>query len=448
MVPFCFVFFVSILLIVTTLDYLIQTKEKENSISTPVIAENADTLHVLLFANASDYFIYRGTPIGFQYEMLQALGKFLEIPMNIEIVDHPDSAIHGLLSNKFDLSAIDYPRSPLLSFYLFETEPYTVSCPVLVGKQRLTTDSTLTVCIPAFFPYAIYMDSLPEKHSWKLIYRDETSKELFEKLHRDEIDYLICDDKDALTLLPFYPGTKIVAPAGSPRERCWVVKYGKDSLQNSIDQWLRIFKKSGHYKLLKKKYMSSNSPVIKQVFHPDRSRVISPYDRIVKKYARNYDLDWRFITSIMYQESKFEEEVWGLGGSFGLMQMMPATGRKYGVTEESTPEEQIHAGIKYLHFLHKSFAKVPDHKEQMYFMAAAYNAGLGHVRDAQALCEKHQGNPLQWEEVAHFLTLKSSPEYAHDPVVKCGYYPGKFTIQYVNDVMQRYHAYCLHSENN
>jgi membrane-bound lytic murein transglycosylase F len=60
-----------------------------------------------------------------------------------------------------------------------------------------------------------------------------------------------------------------------------------------------------------------------------------------------------------------------------------------------------------------------------------------------SLCEKYGGNQRRWEEVAQYLILKSHKEYYSDSVVKCGYYPGKHTVNYVDEVMTRYHGYVI-----
>ena len=69
--------------------------------------------------------------------------------------------------------------------------------------------------------------------------------------------------------------------------------------------------------------------------------------------------------------------------------------------------------------------------------------GPGHILDAIALCQKHGGDATHWNEVAEYLMLKSHKEYYCDPVVKCGYYPGKHTVNYVNEVMDRYNGYVI-----
>ena len=84
-----------------------------------------------------------------------------------------------------------------------------------------------------------------------------------------------------------------------------------------------------------------------------------------------------------------------------------------------------------------------DTAEIYNFVAASYNSGPGHILDAMALCKKYEEDATRWEKVAEYLALKSHKEYYNDPVVKCGYYPGKHTIHYVEEVMNRYKGYVI-----
>jgi membrane-bound lytic murein transglycosylase F len=113
----------------------------------------------------------------------------------------------------------------------------------------------------------------------------------------------------------------------------------------------------------------------------------------------------------------------------------------FGIDETSSEEEQIVAGIKYLYKIARAFDNITDKKEKYHFVAASYNAGRGHILDAQRLCEKNQQNSTQWKFVSKYLILKSKKEYYSDPVVKSGFLPGKHTVKYAEEVMARYNAY-------
>ena len=126
--------------------------------------------------------------------------------------------------------------------------------------------------------------------------------------------------------------------------------------------------------------------------------------------------------------------------------MMPVTCERYGITDSSSVEDQIWAGAKYISFLCNIFRDKVDTTDLYYFTVAAYNSGPGHILDAIELCKKYDGDHTKWSNVSEYLIKKSHKEYYRDPVVKCGYYPGKHTVNYVEQVMTRYNGFAITKE--
>jgi len=405
-----------------------------------------DTINALLFYQASDYFIFRGTPIGFQYDLLKQMGRDLGKKVNIVVENDPNVAYAAVFSNKYDIVAMDYRRNPIISYYLSYSIPHSYTYPVLIGREKETRDTIFPhiLYVPSHFPPNVTVDSLANPKSWDFVYdKNITTEELFDKLQKKEVNYIVCDYNEAITLLPFFSDLKMVNQMGPVYQRQWTLNNQNTKLNNSINQWLASFKKTKKYQNLYKKYLSNKSSVIYNTFKKSRSNKISPYDRIIKHYSEKYGLDWRYVSSIIFQETQFQSNLIGMGGSFGLMQMMPSTGTKYGIDEYSSPEEQISAGVRHLAYMKRIYKDIEDEVEKMKFVSASYNAGPGHINDAQRLCVKYGADPKVWDNVATYLGLKSQKDYYNDPLVKHGYYPGNHTVRYVKQVMDRYNGYTL-----
>ena len=139
----------------------------------------------------------------------------------------------------------------------------------------------------------------------------------------------------------------------------------------------------------------------------------------IKKYSEEIGWDWKLIASLMYQESRFQPNVRSWAGAFGLMQFMPATASRFGIGPNSSNEQQIRAGVKFLMWLEEKFDNIEDRDEKIKFTLAAYNVGLGHIIDARNLAEKNGSNPDNWDNsVDNYLLSKSDTEFYNDPVVK------------------------------
>jgi membrane-bound lytic murein transglycosylase F len=164
---------------------------------------------------------------------------------------------------------------------------------------------------------------------------------------------------------------------------------------------------------------------------------------MIRHYSISINWDWRLLASMIYQESRFIPDVTSEAGAYGLMQIMPETGRNFGIDITASPENNMRAGIKYIIWLHSIFDNlIPDTKERINFILAAYNAGPGHVLDAMKLAEKNGMNPLKWDgSVAEWLLKKSERQYYNDSVVKSGYFSGTESVNYVSQVRERYEHY-------
>ena len=169
---------------------------------------------------------------------------------------------------------------------------------------------------------------------------------------------------------------------------------------------------------------------------------LSPYDAYIKKGAAALNWDWRLLASVIYQESNFQPNVRSWAGAVGLMQLMPETGRFFGVSNLQDPVENMNTGVRLLKYLDDYWIKfVPDSTARLKFVLASYNVGLSHVIDARKLSVKYNKDASKWEPVKEFLILKNDPKYYRDPVAVAGYCYCQDAVTYVNDVLQRFEEY-------
>jgi len=405
------------------------------------IAEEVDVVRVLLLFHAADYFVYRGAPIGFQYDMLKALERGLGKNIDIKIETDVSKMHKDLYSNHYDIVIMDFPHNGLPPLITERSIPHSYSYPVLVSGSKTDTAGVKSIVVSDDFSAKLFFTNDSPYHDYP-VQRDNahSTEELFEKVDQGEIPYLICDYNQAITLLSFYPHVQILEKAGPQFERRWILNKRNAQLNEDINHWLLDFKKTPKYRSLIRKYFSIESPVIKS-FAKKQEGGISQYDALIKKHAQKYEFDWRFVASIVFQETKFVPGLTGKGGSYGLMQLMPAVMDFYDTSVEDDDDAHIYAGIQHLNSIRRYFEDIEDEEERLYFIAASYNAGRGHIFDAQRLSAKYNEDYKKWENVSKYLILKSQQKYATDLVVKSGYFPGIYAVRYAEQVMNRYFLY-------
>lgn len=94
--------------------------------------------------------------------------------------------------------------------------------------------------------------------------------------------------------------------------------------------------------------------------------------RLVEKHAGARRLDPELVHAVIRAESAYRADAISPKGAVGLMQVMPTTGRRFGVSDLASPESNLLAGTAYLRHLLDRFDNLP-------LALAAYNAGEGAV---------------------------------------------------------------------
>lgn len=120
----------------------------------------------------------------------------------------------------------------------------------------------------------------------------------------------------------------------------------------------------------------SNSPHLKMGSSP-HLKGFTTGDALIDSYivasSKRYSIDPLLIYSQMHQESAFKLKATSYKGASGLMQLMPATARRFGVTQIYDPQQNIDAGVKYMRWLLDKF------NGDVVLALAGYNAGEGAV---------------------------------------------------------------------
>ncbi|MEE9352462.1 MAG: lytic transglycosylase domain-containing protein [Thiotrichaceae bacterium] len=112
------------------------------------------------------------------------------------------------------------------------------------------------------------------------------------------------------------------------------------------------------------------------------------YQHLITQASQDYRVSAHLITAVITVESCFRPKARSSSGAAGLMQLMPATARRFGTTNRYNTKNNIKAGTKYLSFLLRRF------DGNVLLAAAAYNAGEGAV-------DKHNGVPPYKETKAY-----------------------------------------------
>jgi membrane-bound lytic murein transglycosylase F len=222
----------------------------------------------------------------------------------------------------------------------------------------------------------------------------------------------------------------------------WSVNADNVSKVRTLDIWLTHIKGSHEYEQLQRKYYRSYNPH-KKAEKGIKVSHVSPYDSIIKKYAKELGWDWRMLAAVVYQESKFSINSVSHRGARGLMQVMPKTAQYYGIEDLNDPDQNLKAGTSHLLRLQNMYAKSGmDKTEMIKFTLAAYNAGEGRIADCRNFAASKGIDKNSWDEIVSLIPLMREDSILEEKSVKLGKFKGHETIAYVNNVMSLYESFC------
>lgn len=410
---------------------------------------------VTLYGSTS-YFQYKMEEMGYEFDLISDFATSNELKLKILIAESIPALIEMVRTGKADVAA--YPV-----FVTNENKNDILYCgneeltsQVLV--QRANKGDTLIknvteligkeIHVKANTKYSERLHNLNEELGGDLIicevYEDSvTTEDLIEMVSKGEIKYTVSDDNLARLNKTYFWNINTSLNISFMQRSSWIVNRESPELAAAIDEWSsnntgkRVFRSA-----IKRYFELSKASDVTEITEIKNGQ-ISIFDESFKKHAPKLGWEWQLLASIAYQESRFNPKVVSWAGAQGLMGIMPRTARAFGVSphELQDPDIAVHTAVRCLIEFRKGLGSVKNPEEKMKFTLAAYNAGIGHIYDAQRLTSKYGKNPHEWGNVVEYIRLKSEPAYYNDSICKHGYLRGSETANYVSQIMKRYDFY-------
>lgn len=427
-----------------------------SGVSTTRIRERGKLIALTTYGENS-YFIYRGEPFGFEYELLSLLADELGVELEIRLADKSAPLIDMLNSGEGDLIAANIAiTKKRLNEYDF-TDHILTSRQVLVQRsgnsEQLRNVTELIgreILVIENSHYYERLLNLSAEIGGDIVIQtvphDVSEEDLIKQVSEGKIEYTIADETIAMINRLYYKNIDIQTPVSFPQRIAWIVRRHSPEFLDFVNSWIEKAKNDGTLEELYNKYFMVDRVLEERIAFsqdPENQNTISPYDDLIRKYTVLINWDWRLIASIMYQESRFNPRARSWAGAVGLMQIMPQTARMLGMKDRLDPEDNIYGAIRHLKGLIDLWvAEIGSGPELVNFVLASYNAGSGHVEDARKLARKYGKDPDVWYDNVDLYMLKlSNPQYYNDPVVENGYCRGSEPYNYVREIVQRYGTY-------
>jgi len=365
------------------------------------------TLRALTVYSGTSYFLYKGRPMGYEFELLERFAEYLDVDLEMIVVKNINELFEKLNNGEGDIIAhgltITTDRKEEVSFsnHLYLTKQVLVQkkpdnwrgMSWTKLKKALVHDTidllgdTISIRSMTSYKERIYnlSDELGGTIHINLLSGELATDEIIEKVVNGDIKYTIADNNIASIMATYYPILDVKVLVSFSQRIAWATRHDSQNLLNATNNWLKQIKRKIDFNVIYNKYFKNKKYFrrrIKSNFYSLNNQQISPYDGLIKKHSKVLNWDWRLVASQVYQESKFDPRVSSWAKASGLMQLMPNKAKELGVTNRSDPEQSIKGGTKYLKRIWKNFEHIPDSIQRTKFAMASYNCGMGHVFDA------------------------------------------------------------------
>lgn len=416
---------------------------------------------VLTNKNSLNYFLHKGVQRGFQYEMLRIFNKDLnkkfklqkgKIKIQFEVIPvSKKDLIPMLIDGRGDIIASGLPPIVNQDERVALSKPYKIVKNVIVARKGVNLDSLSPEEIIS--PGIGSRDSIEEMLFSEMDSQISTNEHLI-PLHFEgednESEELIME----LVSLGKYDAAYIRSDYAELGVRAyknleiydrqdtddfgisWAVRSADQKLLNAINEFIPKIKKGSFLgNILSNKYFDELNLIRSEGIDVGKHE-ISKYDGLIKKYSEIYGLDWRLMTALCFQESRFKQDIKNEWGAIGLFQIKQSTADEpyINISEIEGPdnfENNIHAGIKYLHWIKKTYFDEYEgmsEKNKVRMAIASYNAGPNRIRRAIKKAEKLGLEHLKWfRNVEKVLIQMKRTE----------------PVRYVSDINKRYVSYQL-----
>ncbi len=454
--------------------WLAAYQERKNTITEPTVETDIEqikergTLRVILEYNSISYFIYKGQRLGFEYELMQHFAQSIGVKLELVVAKPSEDPYNLLNEGKGDIIANGLFSNSKTKQQVALTNPYRNIEQVIVQRKTgisinptdsmqkrdtaLQNVTELSNKIVYVSDNSIYYNRLKELSDSdginldvRILPNNRGTDDIIEAVADGEIDYTIANKDIAMVNKSYFENLNIDVAIDKPEPLHWAVRKNAPHLLSTLNYWMKKFEAEKIYTAIYYKYFNEVKNVTYS-YNDDatlQQGMISHYDHIIQRYAKNINWDWRLVAAVINQESGFNPNARSWCGAQGLMQLMPGTARQLGVYNNVyNPEINIQAGTNYLKQIEKTWANIQDYTQRVKFILASYNAGVGHVADAARLAEKNGYPKDKWDgAVEYFMLYKSNPVYYNDPVVKYGYCRGQEPFNYVRNIIKKYFDY-------
>ncbi|MCG8383381.1 MAG: membrane-bound lytic murein transglycosylase MltF [Gammaproteobacteria bacterium] len=438
-------FTVAITLLFSSLISYIYISLKPTQLET---VKSRGVIKVVTLNGPTTYYQGKNGPAGFEYDLAQAFADYLQVDLGITVASSHEEAMNMIVRQQSHFAATGLTATQAYANqFLFTTDYLNVKEQIIKrqGKPYVKTIEDLDGGRLGVLEGTSLAESLKVQ---KLIYNDLTwqafdnanPEELLEAVSNKLLDYALVYSNEILLTRHFYPELVVAFDLNNAQKLSWAFRMSDDhSLYNEADRFLLHMKDNGQLaKLIERHYghIETFNYSGTQLFNNRIETRLPKFQALFEKAGHETGTDWRLLAAIAHQESHWDPKAISPTGVRGLMMLTLKTARQMGIKSRLDPEDSVMGGARYFKNIRDRIHKKVEDPDRTWFALAAYNLGLGHIRDARKLAIKLNKNPNLWIDIKDILPLLTKRKWYKQ--TKYGYARGYEALQYVQNIRRYY----------
>ena len=266
---------------------------------------------------------------------------------------------------------------------------------------------------------------------------DTDTEEILAEVSQGNVEYTLASSTEFALNRAVHPELALALDLSPERAISWVVAApgGDRSLLGRVNAYFAGARIEGIIAALLDRYYGGKDRfdyLFSRNFLQHVETRLPRYLDWFREAAAKYQLDWRLLAAMGYQESKWDPGAVSFTGVRGLMQLTEGTATMMRAGDRQDPRASIFGGAKYLAQLIKTVPDRIPEPDRTWLAVAAYNVGYGHLEDARILAQQHGRDPDRWDDVREFLPLLAQERWYTR--TRRGYARGWEPVRYVDNV--------------
>ncbi len=379
---------------------------------------------------------------GFEYEMAKAFATELGVKVEYKLMDSTSEILAAITERDAHIAAAgltitEQRKQKLLFGPAYQSVQQQVVCRRGGANPKRVQDLVgLDIGVPVGTSYEQQLAHEQQRYpniQWQTF--DIETESLLENVWLNKLGCTVADSNIVAINRRYYPELQVRFNLSQSEPLAWAMPLGANRLQDTLTQWFDEFSKSGKLEALIERYYGH----IERFDYVDTRRFVRRIDTLLPKYkplfmraAEQHEINWTLLAAQAYQESHWRAQARSPTGVRGLMMLTRVTARELNIKNRLDPEQSILGGARYLSNLYERIPESVTGPDRMWFALAAYNVGMGHVRDARVLAKRLGKDPDQWRDLSEVLPLLSQKKYYK--TLRHGYARGREPVNYVKRI--------------